>query len=78
MELDCDLGSFASGYSVNLTCVAGTDCREIYDYRKSTRLLGANVCADAKNGAPGAIPARDLTLRSRIHEPIVFNSYEKA
>src|SRR5687768_7302618 len=29
-------------------------------------------------GAPGAIPTRDLPLRSRIHEPFVFNSYEKA
>ena len=27
---------------------------------------------------PGAIPTRDLSLRSRIHEPFVFNSYEKA
>ena len=31
-----------------------------------------------RNGAPGAIPTRDLPLRSRIHEPFVFNSYEKA
>jgi hypothetical protein len=30
------------------------------------------------NGAPGAIPTRDLPLRSRIYEPFVFNSYEKA
>ena len=29
-----------------------------------------------KTGAPGAIPTRDLPLRSRIHEPFVFNSYE--
>ena len=31
-----------------------------------------------KTGAPGAIPTRDLPLRSQIHEPFVFNSYEKA
>src|SRR6266536_3917683 len=29
-------------------------------------------------GAPGAIPTRDLPLRSQIHEPFVVNSYEKA
>lgn len=35
-------------------------------------------CFGLKNGAHGAIPARDLPLRSRIYEPFVFNSYEKA
>ena len=29
-------------------------------------------------GAPGAIPTRDLPLRSQFYEPFVFNSYEKA
>ena len=36
------------------------------------------VCGTRKTGAPGAIPTRDLPLRSRIHEPSVFNSYETA
>ena len=28
-------------------------------------IVCANVCADEKNGAPGAIPTRDLPLRRR-------------
>jgi hypothetical protein len=28
-----------------------------------------------ETSAPGAIPTRDLPLRSRIHEPFVFNTY---
>lgn len=31
-----------------------------------------------KNGVPGAIPTRNLPPRSQIHEPFVFNGYEKA
>ena len=34
--------------------------------------------SSVKTGAPGAIPTRDLPLRSRFYEPFVFNSYEKA
>ena len=43
---------------------------------KEVEVRGANFLR--KSGAPGAIPTRDLPLRSRIHEPFVFNSYEKA
>jgi len=40
--------------------------------------VSSKVNVDAqRNGAPGAIPTRDLPLTSRIHEPFVFNSYEK-
>jgi len=37
-----------------------------------------HACYLRSNGAPGAIPTRDLPLRRRIHEPFVFNSYERA
>ena len=39
---------------------------------------GEALIPEGKTAAPGAIPTRDLPLRSRIHEPFVFNSYEKA
>jgi hypothetical protein len=44
--------------------------------KPAMRRRGANFLRET--GAPGAIPTRDLPLRSRIYEPFVFNSYEKA
>ena len=46
--------------------------------RKYYHFAGGEVLIAQKTGAPGAIPTRDLPLRSRIHEPFVFNSYEKS
>ena len=38
---------------------------ENISYRRYVQVLCANVCAERKNGAPGAIPTRDLSLRRR-------------
>jgi hypothetical protein len=46
--------------------------------RKYYHFAGGEVLIAQKTGAPGAIPTCDLPLRRRIHEPFVFNSYEKA
>jgi len=46
--------------------------------RKYYHFAGGEVLIAQKTGAPGAIPTRDLPLKSRIHEPFVFNSYKKA
>jgi len=45
--------------------------------KKTTVFVCECVCGSRK-WCPGAIPTRDLPLRSRIHGPLVFNSYEKA
>jgi len=57
---------------------ANSDPRFVICKRKYYHFAGGEVLIAQKTGAPGAIPTRDLPLKSRIHEPFVFNSYEKA
>jgi hypothetical protein len=60
---------------VHVSNVVGFQVVDMSGVNQTGLISGCNF--PRKTGAPGAIPTRDLPLRSRIHEPFVFNSYEK-